>query len=269
VSRSAYYAWLNASPSQRVLNNQGLDQRIHQLFIESNGSAGYRMIRALLVGLGIKASIGRVRRRMRHLGIMARQFKRRRGTTNSRHTLGYAHNLLQRHFKVDEPNQVWVGDITYIRVNNGWMYLATVIDLYARKVVGRSFSARMQTQLVREAFDMAMLHRGHPQDVVFHSDRVSQYASCEFRLQLALSKARQSMSGKGSCYDNAVAESFFKTLKTQCAYRMFGSLELAKAAIFKYIHTYYNLKRPHSFNNYLSPQAKEDLYFQKNVTKVA
>jgi transposase InsO family protein len=269
VSRSAYYSWLNASPSQRMLNNVLLDQHIKQLFLESNDSAGYRMIRALLISSGIQSSLGRVRRRMRHLGIKARQFKCRRQSSKVVRSLGYSDNLLQRNFNVNKPNQVWVGDITYVRVSHGWMYLATVIDLYARKVVGWSFGSRMQTHLVREAFDRAMLHRGCPQGVLFHSDRGSQYASSEFRLQLALSKTRQSMSGKGSCYDNAVAESFFKTLKAQCAYRMFVSTETAKTTIFKYIEAYYNNKRPHSFNNYLSPNTKEDLYFQNLATKAA
>lgn len=136
------------------------------------------MIRAL-VSIAIKASLGRVRRRMSHLGIMARQFKRQRNTTNSTHSLAYTSNLLQQDFTVIEPNQVWMGDITYVRVNNGWMYLATVIDLYARKV-GWVLSPRMQTRLVYDAFEMAMLHRGCPQGVVFHSDRGNQYASCEF-----------------------------------------------------------------------------------------
>lgn len=269
LSRSAYYVWLNTQPSQRVLANIVLDQAISRFYVECHGFVGYRMMRALLLESKHKVSLGRVHRRMRVLGLMGRQFKRKCYVTNNKHSLSYATNLLHQDFRVSEPNQVWVGDITYIRVQQRWMYLATVIDLYARKVIGWSMDTHMKTTLMRSAFDMAMQHRGHPQGVIFHSDRGSQYAAHEFRLQLALTRTAQSMSAKGCCYDNAVAESFFKTLKTTCAYRMFGSLELAKTTVFQFIEMFYNQRRPHSFNNYLSPSQKERLYFQKVNSKAA
>lgn len=213
LSRSAYYTLLNHQPSQRACANVALDQIIRQLYLECHGFVGYRMMRALLLEAKPQVSLGRVRRRMRVLGVMGRQFKRKCYTTNSKHSLGYSTNLLQQDFYVNEANQVWVGDITYIHVQHRWMYLATVIDLYARKVVGWAMDTDMKTALVRSAFDMAMQHRGRPQGVVFHSDHGSQYAAHEFRLQLALTRTAQSMSAKGCCDDNAVAESFFKTLK--------------------------------------------------------
>ena len=268
VSRSAYYAWCNRQPSQRELANQTLDRLISRLYLEANGFAGYRMIRGVLIESGIQASANRVRRRMCQIGIMGRQFKRKRNTTNSNHRLGCAPNLLQQDFTVAAPNQSWVGDITYLRVGNTWAYLSTVMDLFSRKVIGWALGRRIQTQLVRESFEMAMLRRGNPKGVIFHSDRGSQYASREFRLQLALTQTTQSMSGKGNCLDNAVAESFFKTLKTECAYRAFASFEQAQSALFNFIECRYNNLRPHSFNRYLSPNKKEQLYFQNQSNTI-
>ena len=262
VSRSGYYAFLKAQPCKRELANAHLDQMLSELFQSHAGHAGYRMLQSYLLEAGISASLNRVRRRMRHLGLKARQKRAFKVTTDSRHTLGYAHNILAQNFIVDHPNQAWVGDITYLKAGATWFYLATVIDLYARRVVGWTLDTHMKSDLICNAFEMAKQTRRPGPHLVFHSDRGSQG---EFRLQLAMSRVRQSMSSKGNCYDNAVAESLFKTLKTECPYKSFKDLHHASSSLFAYIELFYNTKRHHSFNGYLSPQKKEALYFQPNL----
>jgi len=167
LSRSAYYAWCKRQPSQRQLANKQLDRLINRVYLQANGFAGYRMIRGELLETGIQVSLNRIRRRMRQVGIMGRQFKRKRSSTNSNHRLGCAPNLLQQNFTVASPNQVWVGDITYLRIGSAWAYLATVIDLFSRKVIGWALGRRIQTPLVREAFEMAILRRGNPEGSSF------------------------------------------------------------------------------------------------------
>ncbi len=195
---------------------------------------------------------------MKENGIAAKRRKKIKATTNSNHNLPVAENLLKRDFKASEPNQAWVGDITYVATDEGWLYLATCIDLYSRKVVGWSMSDRMTADIVVDAFRMALFRgkRGAPQ--VMHSDRGSQYASDAFRKELQIHGCKQSMSRKGDCWDNAVAESFFGTLKTELVHHeKYKTREAARLSIFDYIEMFYNRRRLHSYLNYLSPEEFE------------
>jgi putative transposase len=262
LSRSSYYTWLTRKPSARQISNQDLDQRIVGIFNEHKGFTGYRRITAYVRAAGMITSINRVRRRMRLLYLKAKQYKAFKRTTDSQHGLRISNNELQQCFQAKHPNQIWVGDISYLKAAGRWYYLATVIDLYARKLVGWAVADHMKSDLVCDAFDMAMQRRNHPKKLVFHSDQGSQYASTQFRLALALRRTKQSMSGKGNCYDNAVAESFFKTFKQECG-RSFGSEAELRHKVFEYIEIYYNRKRIHSFNHNLTPENKERVYFQK------
>ena len=185
-------------------------------------------------------------------------------TTCARHTKEISPNLLERRFDVDHMNQYWVGDITYVATKKGWLYLATVIDLYSRNVVGWSMANHMRAQLVNDAFLMAIWQRKPEAGLIWHTDRGSQYASDSHRAILKDHEVIQSMSRKGNCWDNAVAESFFHTLKTELVHHhKFENQEEAKKAIFEYIEVFYNQNRMHSANNYLSPVEYE------NITKAA
>jgi putative transposase len=262
LTRSAYYVWVTRKPSVRQISNEDLDQRIARIFKEHKGFTGYRRITAYVRAEGFKSSINRIRRRMKVLHLKAKQYKARKITTNSQHGLRISNNEVQQCFQVKHPNQIWVGDISYLKASGRWFYLATVIDLYARKLVGWAVADHMKSDLVCDAFDMAMRRRNHPKQLVFHSDQGAQYASTKFRLTLALKRTRQSMSGKGNCYDNAVAESFFKTFKQEWG-RSFGSESELRHQVFEYIEIYYNRKRLHSFNHNLTPENKERIYFQQ------
>jgi len=179
-------------------------------------------------------------------------------TTNSNHTNPVAPNLLERHFKYSQPNQAWVGDITYIPTGEGWLYLAIVKDLYIKKVVGYAFGNRIDTQLTLASLDMAVRRQKPKQDLIFHSDRGVQYTSNAYRQALEQYGIRQSMSRKGDPYDNAVAENFFSCLKCECVYlQYFATRSAAKTAVFRYIEAFYNSVRPHSGIGWIAPNALE------------
>jgi len=260
VSKSGYYDWLKRKPSQQACANAALDQQIQRIYGEHSGRYGYRRVRDELLDLGYHPSRERVRRRMKRLclkGIQTRKFKH---TTHRRHGLALAPNLLKQDFVAAYSNQKWVGDITYIRVDGQWLYLAVVLDLYSRKVVGWAFSKHIDAPLVCAALKFALRQRGYPKDVVMHTDQGSQYASDAYQKLLRSYGLRASMSGKGNCYDNAVCESFFHTLKVEHVYRLrFESMEHAKQQIFWFIEAYYNSKRKHSALNYKSPNQFERL----------
>ena len=182
-------------------------------------------------------------------------------TTNSNHKYKVFDNLLERNFSADRPNHAWVGDITYIPTNEGWLYLATVIDIYSRKLIGYQMSNRMTKDLVISALSKALKNRDYPTGVIVHSDRGSQYASNDYKAALAKHNLLGSMSKKGDCWDNAVAESFFATIKKELVYQTtFKTRESAKLAIFDYIETWYNKERIHSYLDYLSPCEFEQAY---------
>jgi transposase InsO family protein len=191
---------------------------------------------------------------MRQLGIKAKTKRRFKATTDSKHNLPVAPNLLDRNFEAAGPNKIWAADITYIPTREGWLYLAVCIDLYSRMVVGWSMDSRITKQLVVDAFNMAARNRPGARGLVHHSDRGSQYASQEFQNILQSYNMLCSMSRKGNCYDNAVVESFFHSLKTEWVHHYrYKTRQEAKASIFEYVEIFYNRQRRHSHLNYLSP----------------
>lgn len=196
---------------------------------------------------------------MRVMGLKAIQKKKLKKTTDSNHNLPLKENLLNRNFYVSEPNKIWASDITYIPTAEGWLYLAVVIDLYSRKVFGWSINKRMTWQLVINALEMGIKNRNHEKGLIFHSDRGSQYASHDFQTELWKNGIRSSMSRKGDCWDKAVAESFFSTIKTELIYQNnYKTRQQARQDIFEYIAVYYNRIRMHSKLNYKSPEDYEN-----------
>lgn len=258
VSRSGYYGWTQRGESRKSKEDEVLTIVIKWLFEKHKKRYGAPRIAKDLRDEGILCGRHRTARIMRENGLKARAKKKFKVTTDSWHKLPIAPNLLNQDFKVNRPNQVWVSDITYIWTREGWMYLCTIIDLYSRKVVGWAMNKRMTKEFVIRALDQAYYRRRPGKGLIFHSDRGSQYASHAFRKRLAQYGMIQSMSGKGNCYDNAVAESFFRTLKTELIYEeVYLTREQAKQSIFEYIEVYYNRIRRHSFIDYFSPDAFE------------
>ena len=254
VSRAGYYDWLNALPSARAIENQRLIEIINQLFIESHMTYGSRRLKKDLAKIGYTVSRRRINRLMQASGLVCKTKRKFKVTTNSKHNLAISPNLLQRNFNVGQPNTCYVGDITYIWTDEGWLYLATVIDLFSRKVVGWAMDKRMTSSLVNDAFLMAIWTRKPKTGLIWHTDQGSQYASKSHRKTLKEHGVKQSMSRKGDCWDNAVAESFFHTLKTELVHHeKFKTRAQAKQAIFQYIEVFYNRKRRHTANDYLSP----------------
>ena len=260
VSRSGYYHWLKIVPSIHAKADNRLTQMIIQLFTESRKTYGTRSLKKCLCKLGYQVSRCRISRLMDQAGLICKTKKKFKVTTDSKHNLPISPNLLQRQFTVNAPNRIYVGDITYISTTEGWLYLATVIDLFSRKAVGWAMDNRMTSALVNDALLMALWRRKPPPGLIWHTDRGSQYASKNHRRILKQHAIAQSMSRKGNCWDNAVAESFFHTLKTELVYNeKFTTREQAKQAIFEYIEVFYNRKRRHSTNNYLSPVEFEQM----------
>ena len=259
VSRSGYYQWLRRPLSNRAISNLVLDAKIKERYKHHKSKYGYRRIHKEIV---IQASASRVRRRMIALGLYAIRKGRYKGTTKSNNNEVYADNLLQQDFHADYPNQKWVSDITEIKIKGKKLYLAVIIDLYSRKVIGWSMSSRMRSRLVCDALHMATLNRGYPRGVILHSDRGSQYRSLDYQKLISKYGLLCSMSAKGCCYDNAACESFFATLKTELIYEtVFEDREAVKTAIFSYIEAYYNRERLHSSIGYLSPVIFEQQQF--------
>ncbi|MCK8826569.1 IS3 family transposase [Natroniella acetigena] len=259
VSRSGYYSWLNRKPSKRKQENYKLKLRIAQIYSESRGSYGSPRIYKQLKKEGFKCNKKRIERLMRVLGLKAIQKRKFRVTTDSNHNLPIKENLLERKFDVTEKNKVWVSDITYISTKEGWLYLAVMIDLYSRKIVGWSMQKRMTKNLVIYALNMAIKRRNPEKGLIVHSDQGSQYASHAFQKLLWQNKFKSSMSRKGNCWDNAVAESFFGTLKTELVYHnKYQTRSQAKQDIFKYIEIFYNRNRLHSTLDYKSPEEYEN-----------
>ena len=267
VSSSGYYAWLKRKPSKREIENEELRELIAKVYWQHQGRYGYRRIyRELLESYQYKGSQDRVRRQMRVLGLKAIIRRRFKVTTDSHHNKAVAPNLLKQDFVMNRANQAWVGDITYIRVGqHQWVYLAVVMDLYSRKVIGWAMSKRMKAGLVCDALSMALANRSYPKGVIMHTDRGSQYCSKQYQRLLKQHQLVCSMSGKGNCYDNAVCESFFHTLKTEHVHRFnYETREQAKQSVFWYIEAYYNRVRRHSGIDYQSP-----INFEKQALKNA
>ena len=255
VSRSGYYGWLNHSLSNRSLENQKLTKSIKEVFLQNRSIYGTRRIAKILAQNEITISRKRIGKLMALAGLHPKTKRKFKATTNSKHNKLISPNLLQRQFDVMQPDKYWVGDITYIPTKAGWLYLATVIDLYSRQIIGWSMANNMKAKLVNDALTMAIWKRKPKRgSLIWHSDQGSQYASESHISILKDHDIIQSMSRKGDCWDNAVAESFFKTLKTELTnHYQFNDQQEAKNVIFEYIEVFYNRIRIHSANNYLSP----------------
>ena len=254
VSRSAYYAWRSSTPSARELANERILVEIRAIHAEHEARYGSPRIVDELRERGHEVGKHRVARLMRENGIFGRIRRRFRHTTDSRHKLPVAPNLLEQNFTATAPNQAWVGDITYIWTAEGWSYLAVLLDLYSRRVVGWALRKSLSRELAVAALQHALTCRRPPPGLVHHTDRGSQYASQEYRNLLDAHGARCSMSAAGNCYDNAVAESFFATLKKELVHGCaFETRSEAYDAISDYIENYYNARRRHSAAGNQSP----------------
>jgi len=254
VSRSGYYEWCGRPESARSREDRRLEEQVKASHERSRQTYGTRRIQRDLADAGERVSRARIGRLMRRQGLEAKARRRFKATTDSRHFLPVAENHLNRKFEVGKPDRVYVGDITYIPTAEGWLYLAVLIDLYSRMVVGWAMSARMSADLVNDALKMAIWKRRPPKALMVHHDRGSQYASTTYRQTLKEHQYVLSMSRKGNCWDNAPAESFFNTLKTELVHGCrFQSRNQAKQEIFEYIEVFYNRQRRHSSIGYQAP----------------
>jgi transposase InsO family protein len=257
VSPSGYYAWQKRQvcPGVRAVQDRELVQEIDRIHARSRETYGSPRVEKELRKKGRCHGRNRIARLMKQEGLRGRQRGRYRvQTTDSNHDQPIAPNRLAEAPKATAPNQLWVADITYIETKEGWLYLAAILDLYSRKIVGWAMSQRIDTVLILKALAMALLHRSPPANLLFHSDRGVQYASGEYRQALSQAGLIASMSRKGNCYDNAAMESFWSTIKLELVYRhCFATRAQARTQIFDYIETFYNRQRIHSALGYLSP----------------
>jgi putative transposase len=258
VSRSGYYGWLNRPPSKRSVENQLLRQEIRSVYEQSKKRLGSPKITVELRDKGFFVSRPRVARIMKQMGIrsiISKPFKV--STTGSRHDYRISKNLLARDFTATQKSQKWVSDITYVRTGEGWLYLSIIMDLYDRKIIGWSMSDQLDAEsTVISAFTMAIGNRPlNSSNLMFHSDRGVQYACHGFRKCLSQHAIVQSMSRKGDCWDNAVAENFFKIIKSELIdHRHYSTKKQARLDIFEFIEVWYNKKRKHSYLDYLTPE---------------
>lgn len=254
VSRSGYYAWRGRRPGRRALENERLRRRLREVFEGNRRVYGSPRLAASLRKEGIACSRNRAARHMRFLGLRARQKKAfKPKTTDSRHLHPIAPNRLAA-IQVKKTDEVWVSDITYISTREGWVYLAGVMDLCSRKIVGWAVADHLQASLVEAALALAVRERAPAEGLISHSDRGVQYASQDYRQKLQKIGSVPSMSGRGNCYDNAAMESFWSTLKTEWLHgKTFANLQEVDLAVFDYIETFYNRRRLHSALGYLSP----------------
>jgi len=266
LSRSGYYDWQKRKPSARQIVNQQITEQIKQVYQESKGRYGSPKITEELVSNGWKVSRPRVARIMRSNGIrsiVSKKFKV--NTTDSSHNLPVAENHLDRDFSASRSAEKWVSDITYIHTAQGWLYLTIIMDLFDRKIVGWALSTDMTTECtVLAAWKMAVLNRPIRQPLIFHSDRGVQYASKAFREEISRYPVIQSMCRKGNCWDNAVAENYFKILKSEMVnHRQFPSIIQAKTEVFEFIEVWYNRKRKHGYLGFKTPEEFNEIYYSK------
>jgi putative transposase len=258
VSRAGFYAWRSRPAAPRTREDQRLAVEITAIHVKSHRRYGSPRVHAELREQGQHTSRKRVARLMRTQGLQARSKRRFRTTTDSRHDLPIAPNVLARRFEANAPDTAWVSDITYIWTLEGWMYLVVLLDLFSRRIVGWSMSDRITRQLALDALAMALSRRRPPRGLIHHSDRGSQYASSDYQRALADHGIICSMSRRGDCWDNAVAESFFSTLKIELVHESkWSTRSQARTAIFEYLEVFYNGQRRHSSLGYLSPVAFE------------
>jgi putative transposase len=255
VSRSGFYAWSKRDDTQRQNNKMKLVQAIEDIHLGSRKTYGSPRILKALRALGFTVSKARVERLMKEFGIRSKVKKKFRITTDSKHDHPVAKNILSRDFAPQGPNMVWAGDITYVWTEEGWLFLAVLLDLFSRKVIGWAMNERMTKGLAISALRMAIENRKPGAGLVHHTDRGSQYACGQYRAILKAHKMICSMSRKGNCWDNAVAESFFHSLKTELIHHeTFKTREEATQKIFEWIEVFYNRKRLHSTLDYQTPE---------------
>jgi putative transposase len=258
VSRSGYYEWRNRPPSAQVDTNQQVQEKVQRYFAQGRGTYGTRRIKHLLAQEGLQVSRRRIGRMLAQAGLRCKTRRKFKAPRASGQAQTVAPNQLNREFTVHVPDTVYVGDITYLSTGEGWLYLAVVLDLCSRAVVGWSMADHMRAELVNHALEMAIGQRQPAAGLIMHTDRGSQYGADSYRLLLMQHGVQPSMSRKGNCWDNAVAESFFHTLKTELVYlEDFETHEHAQTAVFEYIEVFYNRQRCHSANGYLAPLAYE------------
>ena len=259
VSESGYYAWRKRDKGEKEIQELSLVRKIEQIHQGSRGTYGSPRILRVLKGLGESCNKGKVEKLMKKNGIRAKTKKKFRTTTDSKHKLPVAPNLLERNFSPEKPNQIWASDLTYVWTKEGWLFLAVIVDLFSRQIVGWSIDKTMTRELVLSALRQAYFKRKPGTGLIFHSDRGSQYCSKEFRQVLKQHQMLQSQSRKGDCWDNAVVESFFHTLKTEAIFHeVFETRAQAQAFIFEWIEAFYNRERLHSTIGYMSPVAFEE-----------
>jgi putative transposase len=258
LSPSSYYRWLKCPVGKRQREDLALSEDIKRIFKKSRSTYGSPRMQRALRDEGKRHGKERLGRLMKRLKLVPKAARRFKVTTDSHHNKPVAPNILGQRFTPPSANVAWAADITYIRTGEGWLYLATVIDLYSRRIIGWSMGTRLLTRLVTDALTMALQQRKPPQGVMHHSDRGSQYCSDAYQALLSKHGFICSMSGKGNCYDNAVMESFYHTLKVELVYgQHYRTREEAQMAVFDYIEIFYNRQRMHSTLNYLTPEAFE------------
>ena len=260
VSRSGFYGWLSRSPSDRALRHEAMTVSIRQSFLDSDRTYGARRVWHDLLAAGITCGLHAVERLMKLNALRARPRRRRLpADTGERPTAELAYNVLGRQFEAQAPNRKWVADFTYIWTAEGWLYVAAVLDLFSRRIVGWSMSATTTAELVTDALTMAVWRRGRPRELLHHSDRGSQYTSEQCQRLMAEHSIQCSLSRSGHVWDNAAMESFFSTLKTErTARKVYRTRDAARADVFDYIERFYNPRRRHSTLGYLSPVAYEE-----------
>ncbi len=258
VSRSGYYEWLSRPPRAQAQVDQEVQDKIQHYFAQGRGTYGTRRIKHLLAQDGLQVSRRRIGRLLAQAGLRCKTRRTCKAPKTAGQAQTVAPNQLNREFTVQAPDKVYVGDITYLPTGEGWLYLAVVLDLCSRAVVGWSMANHMRAELVTQALTMAIGQRQPAAGLIMHTDRGSQYGAESYRQLLTQHGMQPSMSRKGNCWDNAVAESFFHTLKTALIYlEDFDTHEQAQTVVFEYIEVFYNRQRCHSANGYLAPLAYE------------
>lgn len=261
VSTSGYYDWHDRPESDRARENRKLTKKIQHLHQRSNAIYGSPKIHKDLLAEDEHCGVNRVARLMKQADIQSKMRPKFVVTTNSRNTTAPAPDLLQRNFKVDEQDAAWVSDTTFIPTREGWLFLAVILDLFSRQVIGWAMSKNNDKVLVQDALTMAIWRRGRVEGVIVHSDQGSTYASSDYRKQLARHQLTCSMARKGECLDNAVAESFFGSLKNEWVnHEDYRTRQEARQSIFEYIEVFYNRQRRHETLNYMTPAEFEAIY---------
>jgi putative transposase len=270
VSKSGYYKWFKRKPSKRVLEEGRLEVEIKAAHKRTRETCGPERLQHELKDQGVSVGICRIRRIRKKLGIRCKQKRKFKATTDSRHTLPVAENLLNQQFEATEPNAIWLSDITYIRTEEGWLYLAGHKDLFTGEIVGYAMSNRMTKNLVSQSLFRAVAAKRPGSGLIHHSDRGSQYCAHEYRKLVDQFKMKASMSRKGDCYDNAPMESFWGTLKNELIHhRRYKTREQAIREITEYIEVFYNRQRRQARLEYLSPALYERNFYARQVMRQA